>query len=313
MKSIFVICGGPGSEREVSLVSGENVYQAILANSFPCKKIIVLKNKNWLVDAKEISEEEGLEVVRGGLVFPIIHGTYGEDGELQQKLEERNISFVGSPSKVMRVTIDKEKTQELLSQHGIRIPQTIIVKKENYTSLQLPFSYPVIVKPNNEGSSVALYKVRDDAQLHDILEKELTMRNEMLVQEFVSGREFTCGVVELGGKVQPLIPTEVILTQGELFDYTAKYSVGGCVEVTPAEVDEQTTKRIQELALLVHTVSGCKDLSRTDMILNKEGELVVLEINTIPGMTNTSFIPAELRASSYSTEAFVKSMIEKYS
>jgi D-alanine-D-alanine ligase len=105
----------------------------------------------------------------------------------------------------------------------------------------------------------------------------------------------------------------VILTKGELFDYEAKYSEGGCLEVTPAKVSDEVLKQIQDLALRVHKVCGCKDISRTDMIMNEDGELVVLEINTVPGMTKTSFIPAELAASGYTIGDFVRGMLRKYS
>jgi D-alanine-D-alanine ligase len=158
-----------------------------------------------------------------------------------------------------------------------------------------------------------LFKVKSDEELRSSLKKSVPIYKEMLVQEFITGREFTCGVVEIDGETIPLMPTEVILTKGEIFDYEAKYTVGGSKEVTPAEVDPALTERIQELALTAHEICGCKDISRTDMILNERGELVVLEINTVPGMTKTSFIPAELEASGYSIAGFIDGMLKKYS
>lgn len=116
----------------------------------------------------------------------------------------------------------------------------------------------------------------------------------------------------MGGQLVPLLPTEIILTKGGLFDYTAKYSVDGCREVTPAEVSEQVRADIQSMALAVHTLCGCKDISRTDVILHPTRGLFVLEINTLPGMTHTSFIPAQLQASGYSLEEFIGEMADKY-
>jgi len=248
------------------------------------------------------TEEAGIQRIQKGIVFPIIHGAYGEDGEIQTLLEKYNIPFFGSGSKAMKLTIDKQKTGDFLTSKRFRTPKSVIVSEE-HTTLDIPF--PLIVKPCNEGSSVSLYKVQNPEELQDVLQNELLTRKEILVQEFVKGREFTCGVVEIHGETIALLPTEVILTKGELFDYEAKYQVGGCTEVTPAEVDPETLLRIQQTSLGVHQACGCKDISRTDMILNTQGELVVLEINTIPGMTPTSFVPAELVASGYSVAEFL--------
>ena len=136
---------------------------------------------------------------------------------------------------------------------------------------------------------------------------------ESLIRPSKVGREFTCGVVEIDGKEVPLTPTEVILTQGELFDYQAKYTVGGSKEITPPEVSDEIIKKIQDVALAVHTACGCKDISRTDVIMDEQGRLIVLEINTVPGMTKTSFIPAELSVSGYTVTEFLLGMVQKYS
>ena len=137
------------------------------------------------------------------------------------------------------------------------------------------------------------------------------MFDEILVQKCVSGREFSCGVMEINGEVVALTPSEVVLDEGMIFDYNAKYFVSG-LEVTPAQVDEKLKKRIQSTALNTHNATGCKDYSRTDMIFGENGELVVLEINTVPGMTKVSFIPAQMKDMGYSVTDFIKGMMEKY-
>lgn len=209
----------------------------------------------------------------------------------------------------MELTIDKQKTGDRLSSLGFRTPKSFVVTAK--TDLDcFGLEYPVIVKPKSEGSSVSLYKPASKEELSEVLSKEFGNRSEILVQEFVSGREFTCGVIGTETDAQALVPTEVILTQSELFDYDAKYRAGACVEVTPAEVEPGIFERIRQTALDVHEACGCRDLSRTDLILNAKGELVVLEINTIPGMTGTSFVPAQLRATGSDLKTFVRNVFD---
>lgn len=314
MKKLFILYGGPGREHEVSVSSGKNIIEALNAADIPYQSILIDKNKAWVYEGKSMPQSEGLSLLQteNALVFQVIHGTFGEDGELTSLLEESNISFVGSSSLSMKLTIDKFQTEKKLKENAIATTESILVKDISQTQ-HLSVSFPAFIKPKDEGSSVSLFKVKNETELKSALEESLPAFGAMLVQPFVVGRELTCGVVEFDGQTKALAPTEIILTKGETFDYEAKYTVGGSREVTPAEIDEETTKRVKELALLVHEVCGCKDISRTDMILREDGELVVLEINTIPGMTKTSFVPAQLEASGYSVADFVKEMLGKCS
>ena len=313
MKTIFIISGGPGKEHEVSISSGKNIIENLNAEGIASESIIVTKDKKWVYNNQEMSEDEGLKLLQeyNALIFQIIHGTYGEDGELVSLFEQHSLSYIGSNAASLKLTIDKYKTEELLAKNAILTPSSYIMTKvEDEFISQIPF--PVILKPVTEGSSVALYKVSSQEQLKNILSETIPVYGKMLAQDYISGREFTCGVVELDGEVTALPPTEVILTRGEIFDYEAKYTVDGCKEITPADIDATKTKKIKELAKRVHTLCDCKDISRTDMIMKANGELVVLEINTVPGMTKTSFIPAQLMASGYDVVAFLKGMVKKY-
>jgi D-alanine-D-alanine ligase len=314
MKKLFILYGGPGREREVSISSGRNVMQALDEQEIDYEHILVNQDGGWVYKERTLSQTEGIDLLlsHNALVFQVIHGTFGEDGYLTAFFEENNISFVGSSSEAMRLTIDKFKTEKKLQESGILTTTSALV--DNVADIpNVKVDFPVFVKPKDEGSSISLFKVKDEEELREALLKSIPVYGAMLVQPFIAGRELTCGVVEIEGETKALIPTEVVLTKGETFDYEAKYTVGGSKEITPAEIDTETTKRVQELALNVHTVCGCKDISRTDMILKENGELVVLEINTIPGMTKTSFIPAQLEASGYSVVLFVQGMLEKYS
>lgn len=314
MKKLFILYGGPGREREVSISSGRNVMESLGKEGIEYEPVLINQDRTWLYGDVVLPQAEGLEVLKtkNALVFPVIHGTFGEDGELTSLLEDNSIPFTGSSSEAMKLTIDKLKTEKKLKEEGVATTDSILVDLISEIE-NVRITFPAFVKPKDEGSSISLFKVKNEAELKEALEKSIPTYGAMLVQAFIAGREVTCGVTEIEGETRALLPTEVILTKGETFDYDAKYSVGGSKEITPAEVDAETTKRIQELALRVHKVCGCKDISRTDMILKEDGELVVLEINTIPGMTKTSFIPAQLEASGYSIVDFVKGMLEKYS
>lgn len=313
MKKLFILSGGEGSEREVSLASGRNLVDTLRKEGLDCEEIIVEKDKSFVYGDRKMNESEGLEFLKdeNALVFQVIHGTYGEDGELVRKLEEHGIACIGSKSEVLAKTINKFETEVILKEEGITTTESVLVRDISNIAQAYKLSFPIIIKPNKEGSSVGVIKVEKEEELETALQKSLKDYSEVLVQKCVSGREFTCGVLEIDGKEVPLVPSEVVLENGMLFDYHAKYFVNG-LEITPAAVDEEMTKKIQETALKVHAMTGCKDISRTDMILNEKGELVVLEINTVPGMTSVSFVPAEMKASGYSLAEFIKGMMKKY-
>lgn len=309
MKKVAVLFGGPSSEHEVSLSSSKNIFENIDRELFDVLPVLITKNCQYVIDGISYDERIGLEEIKKRnmeVVFPILHGTYGEDGALQKKLEEIGIPFVFSSSKASSLAIDKNKTNEILQLHNMLIPRSLIITK---MSTEHNCTYPIIIKPVDEGSSVGLFKCNNVDDYRNTLEKIFEKHNEMLVQEFVQGREFTCGVIEKHNEIIPFIATEIVLTKGETFDYDAKYTVGGCEEITPAHVDEEIMRRLQNCAMSCHSIIGCKSLSRTDMILQGK-DLYVLEINTIPGMTKTSFIPAEASACGYSMKELITILIE---
>lgn len=299
MIKVAILYGGPGGEHDVSISSAKNIIENIDRNKFDVLEVFVARDKMYKINNAFFNEQDGLqEIKKGGvkIVFPVIHGEYGEDGELQRKLEKAEIKFVGSSSRATSLVIDKNKTNQILHKNNIKIPKSRIISKEHSN---FDFTYPIIIKPINEGSSIDLFKFENEDEYkysHDIIFKN---HENMLVQEFIDGREFTCGVIEKNGSVIPLVATEIILTKGNLFDYEAKYTPSGCKEVTPAEISADLMKRIKETAISCHKILGCRSISRTDLILNGD-DLYVLEVNTIPGMTKTSFIPAEAEACGYS-------------
>jgi D-alanine-D-alanine ligase len=309
MIKVAILFGGPGSEHEVSVFSAKNILENIDRTKFDVLEVFMTKDKKYKIDEQIFEEDNGINEIKNRgieVIFPIIHGEYGEDGELQGKLEGIDIKFVGSPSKSSALTIDKVKTNEILYKNNIKIPGSKVISKEDN---EINFTYPIVVKPIDGGSSVDLFKFENEEGYRNSLEDIFKNNDRMLAQEFVSGREFTCGVIEINGQAIPLVATEVVLTKGDLFDYEAKYTQGGCTETTPAEIDQSLMERIKDLALLCHKVLGCRHISRTDVIL-KDNELYVLEINTVPGMTKTSFIPAQAKFCGYSMKELITILID---
>ena len=309
MHSVALLFGGPSSEHEVSLSSAKNIAENIDRYIYSVLEVFITKDCQYSIDGVSYNEIDGLQELKKrkiDVVFPMLHGTYGEDGALQKKLEELGIHFIFSSSVASALAINKDATNKLLASHGITIPRSSLITK---TSVEHSCTYPIIVKPINEGSSVGLFKYHNDSEYKNAQELIFKHHDTMMVQEFVQGREFTCGVIEKEGEVVPLVATEVILTKGETFDYDAKYTVGGCEEITPAHIDEDIMVRIQNCAVMCHKLVGCRSLSRTDMILQGD-TLYVLEINTIPGMTKTSFIPAQAQVCGYSMKELIMILIE---
>lgn len=315
MKNLFIISGGVGSEREVSLASGKGVATVLRDEGTPCEEIIVERDKSFIYQGKVMTESEGAAFLQenNALVFNLIHGTYGEDGELIRTFEKEKVAHIGASSAVLGVTMNKYLTETVLREHGLPVTSSFFIKKLEELPQEDDISFPCIIKPNSEGSSVGVVKVANYESLVEELKKSLAIYKDVLVQKYLVGREFSCGVLEMNGKEVALSPTEVILTKGELFDYDAKYSEGGCLEVTPAEVSEELKKKIQLLALTTHKITGCKDISRIDMMMDESGRLVVLEINTVPGMTKTSFVPAQMKVDGFTISEFMKGMLTKYS
>lgn len=308
MKKVAIFFGGASSEYEVSLLSAKNVISSIDTTLFEVVEVHITKDGVYHINSGSYTEEEGLKKLvteKIDVIFPIIHGAYGEDGTLQEKLERLGIPFVGSSSKASRITIQKDVANKIFASHGILVPQE---KSITRSLCDHGLKYSIIVKPKDEGSSVGLFKFENDIQYKASIDSIFRHHTTMLAQEYISGREFTCGVFFDGKELIALPPTEVLLTKTSMFDYEAKYTKGMCSEITPANVDNDLYSLIQETAKQCHMITGCGSLSRTDMILSDKG-LYVLEINTVPGMTETSFIPAQVTASGNTFTEFLTKLI----
>lgn len=293
--NVLVIQGGNSSEREISLLSGQNVG----------KSLTVAGHTVTYFDPAV-----GLELLDQALqnidvVFPILHGTGGEDGQIQQHLEQAGVAFVGSGSVVSKNCFDKWQTIQLAK--NVLFPKTELVSKESIQKSDL-LKKPYVIKPRAEGSSVDTFLVRDPATfdvstLDGVFKK---YNNELLLEELIEGQEITVGI--LGQEPLPVV--EIIPPNGQEFDFVNKYNGATSENCPPLYVDKALQQQAQAIAKELHMLLGCRDFSRTDFIIDKTNRIYTLEINTLPGMTPQSLLPKSAKAAGYSIEDFVDQLVK---
>ncbi len=308
-QKVAILYGGPSSEHEVSIKSAQNVLANIDKEKFDVIEIFISKGGLCSFESNELKVEEVIKELKTkcDIVFPVLHGTFGEDGTLQKLLEKENIPFVGSGSIASKKAIDKNISNEIFLKNQLLIPRSQIISIED---LNISINFPIIIKPISEGSSVGLFKFNSIEEYKKDIKDILKKYSKMLVQEFITGREFTCGVIKDNSKNISLPVSEVILQSNKIFDYEAKYTAGVCLEITPAEIDVEIANRIQEISLRCHEIIGCKSISRTDVIVDSEMKVYVLETNTLPGMTKISFIPAQADVYGLSMKNLITILLE---
>lgn len=274
--TIAVLMGGPGSEREVSLASGKAVLKA-------------LQSLGLNATGVDVTDTNPQLPADTGLAFNVIHGTFGEDGDLQALLEERGIPYTGAGVASSRTAFDKNLAKQVFLDAGVPTPRAEIIDLTD--GIQLPsFKAPFVVKPPRQGSSVGVHIVHDQATARAAMEDAATYGNDVLVEEFIDGMELTVAIVD--GEAMPVV--HIIPPEG-VYDMSSKYpwlSGGqGSQYVCPADLDEATTRVVQEAALAAHRALAIEVYSRVDVLLSAAGHPFVLEANTIPGMTETSLLP----------------------
>lgn len=306
---IAVLYGGTSGEREVSLSSGKGIIEALKANGH--NVIGIDFNPN------EINKIINLDV---DLVFIGLHGKFGEDGRIQGLLDMLEIPYVGSDVLASALAMDKDKAKQIFHSSQIPVAKSRSYKVTNKTDknqltkeIQTLFTLPFVIKPNREGSTLGLTIIEDYNQINDAVTNALESDDVILVEEFIQGTEITVPVLGSIGEEKAL-PVIEIIPKNEYYDYESKYSIGGSEHIIPARIDDETTKIIQDYAIKAHQVLGCKTYSRVDFILDKNNIPIILEVNTLPGMTPTSLFPdaAQSIGITYNNmiETFVKLSIE---
>jgi D-alanine-D-alanine ligase len=292
---VAVVMGGPSTEREVSISSGQRVLRALGSLGYHARSLDF--------DDRFI---EGLREIRPDVVFNALHGAGGEDGTIQGLLEWLQIPYTGSDLRGCALSMDKHLTKKLLSAEGLPTAAWDTFDLEGGTLPLLPgtLDLPLVVKPRAEGSSTGVSIVRTHEEWSRAMIESAGHTSSVLAEEYLEGREFSCGVL-----FDQALPVAEIIPQGDFNSYDAKYTPGGSRDVIPAQLDEDLAHRLQMLALSVHRLVGLRDYSRTDFILTKEGRPYILEINALPGLTPTSILPEECAAIGISFEALVDRLV----
>ena len=296
---IGVLYGGMSSERDVSLRSGKNCYEALLRLGYKNVELIDV-DKN--IASKLI--EKNIE-----LAYIALHGKYGEDGCIQGLLEILGIPYTGCGVEASAVCMNKETTKKVLKDSGIPLIKSVTVKKEDDIFEKIKgLSYPFMVKPLWEGSSIGMSKASDAEELKNSVEEAFKYSPEVMIEEYLIGKSTTVGVLDLRDKT---IATSILefRTKTEWYDFEAKYTKGLTEFVLPAELDKDMTDKIKSLAIKAHKTVGATGMGRGDFLVTQDTPYV-LEINTIPGMTDLSDLPAQSKDIGISYDELVNIILQ---
>lgn len=320
-KIIAVIAGGDSSEYVVSLKSAENIFNSIDTTIYQ-PFLVRIRHGEWVVIENEkaitkVSKEDfsfvynNLKIVPD-LAFIMVHGTPGEDGKLQAYFDMIKIPYSTCGVYTSALTFHKFYCDNFLRSFDVPMADSLYFQKGDEVVSEVvieKFGLPVFVKPSAGGSSFGVTKVKSADELIKATEHAYAESGDCLIEEFVDGMELAVGVCELNGEVVPFLPTEVI-PSGEFFDFDSKYEIGGATEITPARLPKEQIEECQSLAARIYKLLDCKGIVRVDFIL-RDGVFNFLEINTIPGMTATSFIPQQLNAMGMELTEVLNSVIEQ--
>ena len=310
-KNIALVMGGYSGEHDISIASGNQVYGQLDHNKYNVYKIVVERQGWYWLDGEEHRpvDRDDFTVMDNGnkvhfdLAFIIIHGNPGENGVLQGYFDMLGIKYTTCGFYTSSLTFQKGYCNPVVKNFGlVKVAQSVLLYKEpddpRQVSLKTQIKYPVFVKPAAGGSSVATTKVKSPEDLMAAIHEAFSEDKAVLVEEFIPGREFDCGVFRKADGRKLVFPITEIIPKGghEFFDYEAKYQ-GFSNEVTPAEVEESVAKHIQEVSSQLYDLLGCKGIVRFDYIYNTdEQELYFLEVNTIPGQSAESIVPKQAKA-----------------
>jgi D-alanine-D-alanine ligase len=277
---VVVLQGGRSSEHDVSLASAESVVAALRGRGHEVDAIELARGASWLPDAATVAAISGADVV-----FPVLHGPFGEDGSVQGLLELAGVPYVGAGVTASALCMDKDLFKSVLRDH--EIPATRNITLRSGESADNPFGYPVFVKPARLGSSVGISKAHDEDELEQAVALAFEHDEKVLVEEFVGGIEIEVGVI---GNHHPTVslPGQIVVTSKEWYDYAAKYDEGEMELRVPPTISSAQVARTRELALRAFVAAECEGMARVDMFVREDGEVLVNELNTIPGFTSTS-------------------------
>lgn len=294
---IAVLCGGMSSEAEVSRRSGKNCYEALLRLGYKNAKLV------------EVTENIAKDLEGFDIAYNALHGKYGEDGCIQGLLELMKIPYTGCGVMSSAVCMNKEYTKKVLSSAGLPLIKSVLVSKgDNLYEKVKPLKYPMMVKPVSEGSSLGMAKVSNADELVKAVFEASKYKQDIMIEEYLEGVSTTVGILEKDDK---LVATEILefRTHTEWYDYEAKYTKGMTEFIIPAELSDEMTQKVKDISIQAFKVCGCSGVSRVDFLITEDTPYI-LEVNTSPGMTDTSDLPAQAAAMGISYDELVEIILQ---
>ena len=318
-RNIAVIYGGYSSEEVVSRKSAEGVLSFIDKDKYNLYPVLITRNKwsvglngsTWPVDKAEFSAEINGQKVSFDFAYITIHGTPAEDGILQGYLKMLNVPHSTCDVLAAAVTFNKFVCNHYLKSFGVNVANSVLLRQSHpyeVKDIALKTGFPCFVKPNAGGSSFGVTKVRELSELEPAIEKAFKESDEVIIEQFLKGTEVTCGLYKTAEKAVIFPITEVVSTN-EFFDFEAKYTPGKAHEITPARISDELTLSIKKQSSIIYDLIGCKGIVRMDYIIS-DNRPFLLEVNTTPGMTITSFIPQQIRAAGMDIKEVFTDVIE---
>ena len=315
---VAVLAGGRSSEHVISLASARSVLEALDPDAYDVVTVAIGRDGRWELGAGDGgSVAETLPVPAANapatlgavdVVLPILHGPFGEDGTVQGLLELAGIAYVGAGVAASALCMDKDLFKKVLRESGIRVTRSVTLRVGD--QVEHPFAFPVFVKPARLGSSVGITKAHDDEELREGVGLAFRHDEKILIEEFVDGIEVEVGVL---GNREPIasLPGQIVPLGHEWYDYSSKYDDGGMkLVIPPADVSDATVRRVQDVAVDAFRVTDCEGMARVDCFVVGDGDVVVNELNTIPGFTATSVYAKLFEASGIPYEELLRRLIE---
>ena len=319
---VAVLMGGRSSEHDVSLASARSVLESLDPARYETVTVEIGRDGRWEIGpgTRGMLERSGESVAEMlpvpaaqvpstlsevDVVFPVLHGPFGEDGTIQGLLELADVPYVGAGVTASALCMDKDLFKSVLRDNGIPVTKSVTVRELN--GFESPFGFPVFVKPARLGSSVGITKARSQDELRAGLELAFRHDEKVLVEEFVAGVEVECSVL---GNLEPVasMPGEIV-ANADWYDYSAKYDEGGMELVVPPRIPEETISRVQEVSVQAFQATECEGMARADCFVREDGEVLVNELNTIPGFTATSVYAKLFEASGVAYEELLERLV----
>lgn len=324
MKTIVaLVTGGFTGEAVISLKSADTIEKNLDAEKFKVYRIVINKTSWHYEDSKGIKHEVDRnnftltldeKTIRFDIAFIALHGSPGEDGKLQGYFDMLHIPYTSCDALTSAITMNKGYTKAVVAGidqlHVARSVQLLSDKKDNINLIHDSLKLPYFVKPNNGGSSIGMSKVKEEEELPDALKKAFKEDTQVLVEEFIKGKEYTVGIYTSKEGIQVLPVTEIVTTR-EFFDFEAKYTPGAAQEICPGRIGEEELNRLKQIAIAVYQKLNCKGVVRAEFILEDgSNDFYFIEINTVPGQTENSLVPQQVRAAGLTLGSFYTELIE---